>query len=692
MKPASLFFGALLLSLPACRNQGPEITMAGLLDEMTDLNRLTRISDQPCRVVQFSSYDRRSKNQADTTWFCNDDGFGGEPIPGFEKVLVQPDSGGTGEYLICDIKGPGAVQRLWTAAISGKIRFYLDDTEKPVYEGDARDFFWNPLEKLAGLNDSLLYSRTFRQFDATYLPIPFAKQCRIEWIGNIAEPHFYHVGVRIYDPDTRVETFSADRFGGYALKLAETNRILADPECLNPADHSESQIVEAILEPTADKDLYRLEGPGAIGFFQIKIEAGNLEAALRKTLLLIWFDEAPVPQVKSPLGDFFGAAPGLNPFQSLPFSVNSDSTLVCRFIMPFKKSARIEIKNLSPETVSFVARVKQVNYAWNDDESMHFSARWSISNNLTAQHTDALAVDIPYLTTRGTGRLVGAAAYLYNPSPVPTSWGNWWGEGDEKIFIDRDTFPSFFGTGSEDYFNYSWSSPRIFSYPYCGQPRNDGPDNRGYAANFRWHIADDIPYTEKMEFFMELRHHGVVPGFNYARIAYYYSLPGAGGDISEIGPDDIRDIRYAPWAPVAYLGSDGYRFVQAEQLAAKAVNLYVEEGKIWADQNILTWQPESATEKLSLNIPSERYQDKARIGLTLAHTPDGGTILFRLNGRPVKIDGRDKISLYVPHRTLLENHFAELAGLRQGNNDLIIEMPDANGKRKAQIDFVWFRK
>ena len=32
----------------------------------------------------------------------------------------------------------------------------------------------------------------------------------------------------------------------------------------------------------------------------------------------------------------------------------------------------------------------------------------------------------------------------------------WWGEGDEKIFVDGETFPSHFGTGSEDYYGYSF--------------------------------------------------------------------------------------------------------------------------------------------------------------------------------------------------------------------------------------------
>ena len=144
---------------------------------------------------------------------------------------------------------------------------------------------------------------------------------------------------------------------------------------------------------------------------------------------------------------------------------------------------------------------------WEEGKTMHFRARWKIDHRLTASSFDSGnngVQDIIYLMASGKGRIVGTGAYIYNPSNATTSWGNWWGEGDEKIFVDQDTFPSFFGTGSEDYFNYSWSSSRIFSYPYCGQPRNDGPGNRGYVSNYRWHIADDILFMDKIAFYMEL--------------------------------------------------------------------------------------------------------------------------------------------------------------------------------------------
>ncbi|HQI29008.1 MAG TPA: hypothetical protein PLT20_13060, partial [Sedimentisphaerales bacterium] len=87
------------------------ITTESLFQEMIDMANLARFPSPAFRTLQFSSYDRRSKLPGGPDWFANSDGFGGEPIPNFEKVLRAPDADGVGEYLIADIEGPGAVVR-----------------------------------------------------------------------------------------------------------------------------------------------------------------------------------------------------------------------------------------------------------------------------------------------------------------------------------------------------------------------------------------------------------------------------------------------------------------------------------------------------------------------------------------------------------------------------------------------------
>jgi len=85
----------------------------------------------------------------------------------------------------------------------------------------------------------------------------------------------------------------------------------------------------------------------------------------------------------------------------------------------------------------------------------------------------------PDLVAEGRGRFVGVNLHVWNPNPfgkvvkvlnidaqrfsprihgtmLAAARGWWWGEGDEKFFVDGEKMPSTFGTGSEDYFAHAW--------------------------------------------------------------------------------------------------------------------------------------------------------------------------------------------------------------------------------------------
>ncbi len=688
-----VLFAIILFS---CTGNRPEYETdtAGLLNEMTDLQRLASLPRYSYKEIQFSSYDRRSTRPSDSCWFANEDGFGSEPVPGFQKVLREPDANGTGEYLICDVKGPGAIVRLWTAGLNGKIRLFLDNFQSPVYEGDAQDFFWKTAEVMSGSGDSSGFAAIFRQFDASYFPIPFSGGCRIEWIGDIGKIHFYHVGMRIFDHDMKVKTFRKSEFVSYRQKIEEVGRIFASPGLLDSSKAAPAEIHELILPDSTGKEIYYKRGSGEITFFSLKLSGGDPEAALRKSILSIFFDDSSVPQVEAPAGDFFGSAPGLNPYNSLPFTVRADGLMICRFIMPFGKSVRIELHNYSGQSIKCSGALKIAATKWEPGRSMHFRARWTMDHGITAAPFDGVkdgVQDILYLMASGKGRIVGTGAFIFNPSNATTSWGNWWGEGDEKIFVDADTFPSFFGTGSEDYFNYSWSSAKIFSFPYCGQTRNDGPGNRGYVSDFRWHITDDILFRDKTAFYMELGHHGIVPGFSYGRIVYFYSLPGALDNYRKISVPEIKYLPYPSWEPIAYLGSAGFTYIQSEKLMDATGDVRKEKGKLWAGGNIMMWTPGRKGEKIAFSLPSVKDSGKAIIGLTLSHEPDGGKIAVSVNGTQVKFDGSFETDTFEPVQTILANHFSEPVRLRKGLNRIEIESVSGEPGKKTGIDFVWLK-
>jgi hypothetical protein len=621
-------------------------------------------------------------------WFYNSDGFGGEPIPGFEKVVTPPDTSGTGTYLICDVNGPGAILRLWTAGINGRIRLFLDNQQKPVYDGAAEEFFWNTAAKISGINNELTCPDIYRQFDATYFPIPFSQKCRIEWTGNIKKIHFYHVGVRLYDEDAEVETFQPGDLSIYAKKLKNLKNNFHSKANINDQIPISVDSLNLAIPGNTSVELLHSEGPRAVDYFSVKVDAKDLESALRTNILSIYFDDADKPQIHAPVGDFFGAAPGLNPYVSFPYSIHPDGSMISRFVMPYKKSVKMEIENMSGEPVNISGKVHYKSYTWIEGQSMHFRANWKINHGLTASNSSI--VDIPYFIARGKGRIVGVAAFIYNPSDAVISWGNWWGEGDEKIFIDDDTFPSFFGTGSEDYFNYSWSAEHFFSFPYCGQPRNDGPGNRGYVSNFRWHISDDLIFNKSIAFYMELFHHGVVPDFSYGRIVYSYALPGCIDDFIPITERDAKTISYLDWKPLAYLGSSGYTFIQSENIIVDSISERIVAGKLWSGGQIILWEPGTGNESLSFIIDNPK-DNKSNFGITLAHMPQGGEITVLLNGEAVKFNNSETIDLHDSTRTFLRNYLSSAVSLNTGKNDVTLIYQGKEEGKKIGIDFFWLK-
>jgi hypothetical protein len=683
-----------LLTFYACWQSSAfsqRIDLGTLLDEMTDLERLAEVSDPPYRTIQFSSYDRRSTKTSEPGWFANADGFGNEPIPGFRQVLKSPGEDRIGEYLICDVTGPGAIVRLWTARIEGKIRMYLNGNAEPVYDGPAQDFFIHLPDMLANSGDEQIYTPTFLQYLASYFPVPFSEGCRIVWTGDLKKLHFYHVGMRIYPPGTDVKTFEINDLHSFKSRINRVSRIFGKNENQPGGISSGDQSFQAAVKKGSRMDVFTGEGEKLIEYFRVKVSASHMDDALRKNILNIYFDDASIPQVQAPLGDFFGTAPGLNLYGSLPFSVMEDSSLACRYPMPFRKSVRMEIVNLSGEDIMLTGSIALNEYEWKAGRSMYFHAHWRRDVDLVS--SEHRIRDLPFLLAIGQGRIVGTAVHVYNPSHVPSSWGNWWGEGDEKIFIDRDTFPSFFGTGSEDYFNYAWSSDRYFSLPYCGQTRNDGPGNRGYVSNYRWHILDDIPFRENMAFYMELFSHDEVEHLSYARMIYLYGRPGLVNDHMDIPADPLRNDTHPVWIPVGEKGSAGYVFREAEELIKmKYQGIELERGYMWSQGSLLVWKPEEKGNTIQFLLQGLKNLMDNELQITLRHGPGGGAVRFSINDSPVKIDQDEALDLYDQQRVYLKTHQLEKKVLKDGMNSITLEFAGEPGRKLVGIDFIWLRE
>ncbi|MBN1271437.1 MAG: DUF2961 domain-containing protein [Candidatus Aminicenantes bacterium] len=468
--------------------------------------------------------------------------------------MREPDETGVGEYLIADIEGPGAVVRLWTAAIDGRVKMYLDGSKTPLFEGKADVFFRHPYDmfpQIKSINRER-FQETVYQRDASYAPIPFAEHLKVIWEGNIKKIHFYQMQVRLYPSETKVVSFTPEDISTYQKMIDKVTSVLLDPDTCLP----------------------------------------------------------------------------------------------------------------------------------------HRQAQDMIASNEDVQ-------DLPFLLVSGKGVYVGSSSYVLNPNPIPTSWGNWWGEGDEKVFVDDGDLPSLFGTGSEDYYNYSWLSPDIFFFPYCGQPRNDGPGNRGFVANFRWHILDAIVFVENLRFYMELFSHEKTPDLSYARIGYHNARPEITDDHLAIKPEDVR-AQHLPegWKPAPRFGARNSVFYPAVTIIKDKTNTRMEKGGMWAEGKLLVWEPRIAGERKNLIFTVDSSGDK-RIYITAALTPRSGIISVFLDGKPLKLsDDSETINLNRPYRTLLRNFAFQEVKMDEGEHTLTLEYKDNTesfGYREIGLDFIWIQ-
>ena len=245
----------------------------------------------------------------------------------------------------------------------------------------------------------------------------------------------------------------------------------------------------------------------------------------QEMLLRIYWDGATRPAVEAPVGDFFANCFGRrSEVISLPVIVEDGDSYNCFWRMPFRKSARIEIVNQSDKPLSLL----YYNIDWIKKDKLpkdtpYFHAQYR--QEYPCEH----GKDYVLLDTKGKGHYVGTVLAVRSRSPA------WFGEGDEKIYIDGEAKASIWGTGTEDYFLSAWGL-KTTSTPYFGVPCFDQWGIvGGHTSAYRWHLSDPIVFNTGIKVTME--HFGwIAPDENpqhkstswnereddYASVAFWY--------------------------------------------------------------------------------------------------------------------------------------------------------------------------
>jgi len=509
--------------------QPPRITYESLLQEMIDPLAIARWPAPAFRCLQASSYDRKAKSP-DEDWFANADRG---------HFIREEKNGDRTEWVMMDAAGPGAVVRIWSANPSdaGTIRIYLDESADPVIETPMEDLLGGTWRLGAPL--SAVRARGWN----LYLPIPYAKHCKIT---ADQRDFYYHVNYRTYTEPADVETFSMAVFErGRGVLRDATNALRDVGRAFHPSPLTAIERTTR-LKPKESLLLDLPSGPYAVREIILRLEGGNLESATRQLVLHASFDGADT--VWCPIGHLFGTGLGINPHESWRTSVDEGGVMHARWPMPYAKSGKLTLENTSDDFIDLKITANLGYWPW-DDRSMRFHATWRSQDHIDTGEKQ----DWNFVNITGRGVYAGDVLTVANPTCA------WWGEGDEKIYVDGEEFPSHFGTGTEDYYGYAWCDYHFFDAPFHAQPRVDGPGDRGHTTVFRTRALDAIPFTKSLNFDMEILHWRKVQ-VAYSVATFFYAFPGA--THNRLADRTVESLRIPAIAPPMKIANA----IEAEQM------------------------------------------------------------------------------------------------------------------------------
>ena len=667
---------AVLVLCTAWTASAQDVTLGALLEEMVSRDNLAKFPELNYDVKQASSYDRRAKVPGGENWFANKDRT---------QFLRKEVTENGAEWVLFDSDKAGAIVRWWmtfagNGAGEGILRIYIDGKEKPVIEGTAFDVLSGGLLVGRPLSASVSPITVYkRRGHNLYLPIPY-NSCKVTYqdegivenekgeIVDTTNAIYYIINYREYEEGTIVESFNSNSVNKYLKEINEAQTALTNPYAnlfRDPPD--ETRFLQKL--DSNDKMQVQLKGEKYIKAFKLNLEAKNLPQALRSTVISLAFDDKETLTI--PVGDFFGTGYEINPYETFFTKVFDNGTMASFWPMPFQEEATIEITNYGDQVVAIKdLQLYTDDWSW-DDRSMYFGGSWKqFYNKQTGGKEDP--EDLNFVTLDGEGVYVGDLVTIYNGA------NGWWGEGDEKIYIDGEDFPSHFGTGSEDYYGYAWSRSEFFDHPFIAQPDGSGNMVVGTAVNLRFRALDAIPFKKSLDMNMELWHWNVTR-VDYAPTTFFYLKPDSRSHVKFDPELAKKEVRFAP-------KDDGLgdpmmvnNLIQGENMEAIRVDGGIARPRQWPDWEWdedaqMVWMNPEVNDVMILKFRSSKEIKNVDLELQLTMSGNYGVAALSVNeSKEVIFDA------YAPEITVGLLEIQEV-DINEGSNTVRIQIKENNPK------------
>ncbi len=257
--------------------------------------------------------------------------------------------------VLADLSGPGEIVRIWSANPQGVLSITLDGAEKPFVMGDFAGCFDGrtpPFQRPLATQSS--------GGSISYLPIPFRSSALVEAVD--AGDFYYQVTYRQFPGAAPggVGSLSSEQ-GSRALSLAQQvwgspgplRASYSRPDPIVPAAAAPQTVTRTIrLRSQAHVSVAVLHGGGYIRELRLMLPANSV-GALRKTRLVIRWDNSPKPGVDVPLLDLFGSAFGLKDHKSLAIGRTNDGWWYVRWRCFYEAALPFPSSTARPPTFAF---------------------------------------------------------------------------------------------------------------------------------------------------------------------------------------------------------------------------------------------------------------------------------------------------------------------------------------------------
>lgn len=427
------------------------------------------------------------------------------------------------------------------------------------------------------------------------------------------------------------------------------------------------------IAPGQSRTLATLRGPGVIRHIWLTFPAARPSwlargggAAPDEIVLRIYWDGAEAPAVEVPVGDFFAVGFGYRrEVRSLVVQVEEGDSYNCYWPMPFARSARITLQNQSEKPLN--STYFQIDYEEKPlaDRTPYFCAQYR--QEFPARKGEHYLI----LDAEGEGHYVGTVLSVRTRSPA------WFGEGDERFYIDGEERASIQGTGTEDYFLSAWGL-RAHSFPYSGTPLLIGVRQAigSKLSSYRWHIADPVRFKKSLRMTIEHRgwvepdekpdgkRHGNTERFDdFASVAFWYQL-GQPRRFTELPPAAARKPPNLDWIV------EGKTMLPAAE--RRGGKLELQKGHGWTGEGQLFFRAteEDSFLEVGFEVPKKEYR---ALVLPLTRSYDYGIYRILLDGKPLV----SRIDLYDAETRVLEKSLGSYT-LEPGPHRLRFELCGKN--------------